>query len=397
MQRVAIVDPSDATREPLRNLLLGVDSIWLEAECARYEFFFDVIQQSMPDVVIISLDADRTKALQLIAQLAVEHSEMPILAVSSDHQTILQALQRGAKYFLTQPVVLEELLNALRRVPLRGQQGTVGVTGISPQQTTRNSMVIAILGSRGGVGCTSLAVNLGCSLAQDPGHNVALVDLDLALGDADVALDLIPDHTLADVAMNIERLDMTFLKRSLIKHEGTGLSLLAHPVQMQDIGLIHEEHLQRVLNLLRASYTHLILDLSKGLTPTDLTAMRLADIILLVAQLELSSLRNVVRMLMTLGAEEGLSDKVRVILNRVGSDFMEGDISLEKAEETVGKEIFWQVPNDAKAMIGSRNAGVPLLQHSPRCRAQVSINALAAALIGKSNGQQAPEKKRWFR
>src|SRR5947208_4187308 len=147
MQRIAIVDPLDATREPLRNLLLGVDSIWLEAECARYEFFFDVIQQSAPDVVIVSLDADRNKAMQLISQLAVEHAELPILAVSSDHQTILQALQRGAKYFLTQPVVLEELLNALRRVPTNGAtRSPIPGTSPSSQQVARNSLVIAILG-----------------------------------------------------------------------------------------------------------------------------------------------------------------------------------------------------------------------------------------------------------
>ena len=71
--------------------------------------------------------------------------------------------------------------------------------------------MIAVLGSRGGVGCTSLAVNLGATLAQDPGNNVALIDLDLALGDADVALDLMADYTLADVALNIDRLDMQFL------------------------------------------------------------------------------------------------------------------------------------------------------------------------------------------
>ena len=112
-----------------------------------------------------------------------------------------------------------------------------------------------------------------------------------------------PDYTLADVALNIERLDMTFLRRSLSKH-ACGLSLLPHPVQMEDIGLIREEHLQRVIGLLRASYTHLILDLSKSFTPTDLTALRMADVILLVAQLELTSLRNVVRMLQTLGGDE---------------------------------------------------------------------------------------------
>jgi pilus assembly protein CpaE len=382
-------------------LLLGVDSVWLEAECARYEFFFDVIHQSSPDAVIVALDADRNKALQLITQLGAEYPDMPVLAVSADDKAILQAMQRGAKFFLTQPVVLEELLAALRRLPDRGgaAHSDSAEPGSKRRAATMTSQVIAILGSRGGVGCTSLGVNLGCTLAQDPDNNVALVDLDLALGDADVALDLIPDHTLADVALNIERLDMAFLRRALIRHEATGLSLLAHPMQMQDVGLIHEDHLQRLLNLLRASYTHLVLDLSKGLTPTDLTALRMADTILLVAQLELSSLRNVVRMLLTLGTEEGLSDKVKVVMNRVGSDFLEGDISLSKAEETIGKPIFWRLPNDSKPMIGSRNAGVPLIQHAPKSKVQQSLVGLAAALTGK-NGPVEEKKKSmmdWFR
>src|SRR5262245_57762424 len=233
VQRIAIVDPSDSTREPLRNLLLGVESVWLEAECSRYEFFLDVIRQSDPDVAVIALDADHTKALQLIGQLASDHPGLPILAVSArgDGQSILQALRSGAKEFLTQPVVLEELLVALQRL----KQNRISADGTSSNGTAHvPSMVVALIGSRGGVGCTSLAVNLGCNLAQQKNHNVALIDLDLALGDADVALDLIPDYTLADVAMNIDRLDMTFLRRSLCKHS-TGLSLLPHPVQMEDI------------------------------------------------------------------------------------------------------------------------------------------------------------------
>ena len=98
VQRIAIVDPSDATREPLRNLLLGIESVWLEAECSRYEFFIDVARQSAPDLVLVTLDADHNKALQLIQQLSGEFSAMPILAVSSrgDGQSILQALRAGA-------------------------------------------------------------------------------------------------------------------------------------------------------------------------------------------------------------------------------------------------------------------------------------------------------------
>lgn len=384
MQRVAIVDPNDSTREPLKNLLLTVDSIWIDAESNRYEFFLDIVQESQPDLAIVTLDSDQSKALQLIGQLAGAFPKMSILAISgrNDGNMILQALRSGAKEFLTQSLVLEELLKVLQRL---GGETTVGPSSSS-------SVVIAVLGSRGGVGCTSLAVNLGCSLAADKNNSVALMDLDLALGDADVALDLVPTHTLADVVGDTSRLDMQFLKRALCQHS-SGLALLSRPVGIEELGLIHEDHLQRAIGLVKASKTHLVIDLSKGFMLTDYTAMRMADIILLVCQLELTSLRNTVRILLAMESEPGLTEKIRVVVNRVGSDFTEGDIGLDKATETIGKPIFWQIPNDYKAMVGARNSGVPLIQHDPKCKAQKSIMQLADALCGKTEQAAEPPKK----
>src|SRR3954454_11238434 len=105
VQRIAIVDPADATREPLRNMLLGVESVWLEAECSRYEFFPDVINQSNPDLAIVSLDADQSKDLQLGGQVVQDYPNMAIVAVSSRSDAFLQAHRSGAREFLTQPVV----------------------------------------------------------------------------------------------------------------------------------------------------------------------------------------------------------------------------------------------------------------------------------------------------
>ena len=65
--RLAIVDPNDATRSALKNLLLGIDMVWLEADASRYEFFTDVVSQTQPDIALVSLDADPTKALELVA------------------------------------------------------------------------------------------------------------------------------------------------------------------------------------------------------------------------------------------------------------------------------------------------------------------------------------------
>src|SRR5262249_46110261 len=153
----------------------------------------------------------------------------------------------------------------------------------------------------------------------------------------------------------------------------TGLSLLPHPVQMEDAALIREEHLQRVISLLRASYSHLVLDLSKSFSATDVTALRMADVILLVAQLELSSLRNVVRMLLALGNDGEMAERVRVVLNRVGG---ESDITLKKAEETIGKPVYWQLPDDAKLVAEARNEGVPLVSYAPRSKLQQSFAGL---------------------
>ena len=396
MQRIAIVDPTESTRESLRTLLLGVDFVWLEAECARYEYFFDVIQTSMPDLAIVALDGDKNKALQMIGQLSAENPRLPILTISHDHQALLMSLQKGAKYFLTHPVSLEDLLSALRRA--LGESGGPEQMQGSTTRTAGSSSMIAVLGSRGGVGTTTLAVNLAATLAADPTNAVALIDLDLALGDADIALEVsgVENISIADLARNIERLDMNFLKRAMAKHEASNLSILRHPLEISEVASIHEGHVERVLNLLKISYTHLVIDLSKSLLPTDLMALRMADLILLTAQLELSSLRNVVRLVHSLGQEDNLADKVRVVINRQGAESVEEGISKQKAEEVIGKPIFWQVPNDPKAVIASRVSGHPLVIQAPKSKAQMSISGLAQALYGKPvSSAGEPRSGKW--
>src|SRR5437867_339543 len=118
VQRIAVVDPSDESRDNLRNMLLSVESVWLEAECSRYEFFPDVIQQSTPDVAIVSLDSDQERALQLIQTLAATYPQLDIVAGScrTDGQFILQVIRSGAKEFVGLPVQFEEMLGALERL-----------------------------------------------------------------------------------------------------------------------------------------------------------------------------------------------------------------------------------------------------------------------------------------
>jgi pilus assembly protein CpaE len=382
--RIAIVDPKDATREALKSTLLGLDTIWLEAECSRYEFFSDVVGQTSPDVGFVALDSNPDKALHLIAELAKSAPKCAILAISSstDGNLILKTMRAGAKEFLTQPVKQEDLAAALQRVS-RMHLGS--------SATARGCTVIAVTGATGGVGSTSLAVNLGCSLAADSSNSVVLLDLDLCLGDADVFLDTIPEYTLSDVAQNIERLDLTLLKRSLTKHD-TGLYLLPRPVQLEDARHITTDQMARVIGLLKASFTHVIIDTSKSFGPLDLLALNEADVVLLITQLDLPCMRNVVRLVTSFKESGKLDDRIRIVVNRVGIDT--GQISLRKAKDTVGRDIFWQIPNDYRVMVEVRNNGIPLVQQAPKAAITQSINQLALALSGKLDQAADSSKSR---
>lgn len=372
--RLAIVDPNDAARDSLKSLLLGMERVWLEAECSQYDFFADVVAQTTPDVGVVAMDTDAEKALALVEELHQSAPECSILVVSgsTDGQLILRAMRAGAKEFLSLPLYPEDLAQALDRI---------GVSAVAPGKTSNSSgsTVLAIAGATGGVGTTSLAVNLGCILAEDVANSVVLVDLDLCLGDADVCLDTIPDFTLIDVAQNAGRMDFTLLKRSLTKHS-SGLFLLPRPVQLSDADEIAPEDLSKIIGLLRATFSHVILDLSKSYGAIDRVALSAADQVLLLTQLDLPCLRNIVRLMMSFNEMDNLSDKIKVLINRAGKD--DQQISFKKAQETIGREIFWQMPNDYRVMVEVRNNGIPLTEQAPKAAITQSIRKLADLLSG---------------
>ena len=388
--RIAIVDPNDTSREGLKSVLMGLDSVWLEAECSRYEFFVDVVEQTKPDIGLVAMDGDPQKAIELVTEVTAKAPECTLLVTSSstDGRLILESMRAGAKEFLTEPINAEDLSAALHRVNRQKSH-----SGDSSNQGCR---VITVSGATGGVGSSSIAVNLACSLAAEQNNSVALVDLDIALGDADVFLDTIPEYTLADVAQNVSRLDLTLLKKSLTKHS-SGLHLLPRPVQLEDAKLITPESFQRVIDLLKTSFSHVVIDTSKSFSDLDMQAIRTADDALMVTQLDLPCLRNVVRLMMTFDDDPALREKVKIVVNRVGQE--SGQISLKKAQETIGRDIYWQVPNDYRVMVEVRNNGVPLLQHAPKAGITNSICQLGDALCGKlaeEDDARDSKSRRWL-
>ncbi|MFN0198056.1 MAG: pilus assembly protein CpaE [Planctomycetaceae bacterium] len=387
--RLALVDPNDGTRSILKKMLLGVDIVWLEAESSRYEFFPDVVMQTQPDIALIALDSSPEAGLHLVSKIVHDLPHCCVLVISSSQEgsLILQAIRNGAKEFLNSPLKIDDFLAAIDRI--RSQRG-----GHDGETQAKVSQVITVCGVSGGVGCTSMGVNLACTFTQDDTNSVVIIDLDLAMGDADVWLDIIPDYTIQDVAENITRLDYSLLKRSLTKHD-TGVCLLPRPVEMEDRAPITPDELKRVVSLLKSTFSHLVLDISKSYNPLDMAALEIADSILLVTQLDLPCLRNVVRLLQFFERYEKLIQKVKVVVNRHGLD--DTQISMTKAMETIGREIFFQIPNDYRTMIESRNNGIPLIMQAPKAKLTKAFEQMALLLDGNAatvSDVEDPKKKR---
>ncbi len=349
--RVVLVVPSARSRQDLQRQLETIPEIDLVEVCHTYQGGFKRIATLSPDIAIIVLDEGFEQAIELVEQTSQSHPGVAIVpaGMSADGTTILQAVRAGAREFLPLPATSVEIVEMILRVcPRRSTRSKEG---------PRGPRVIAVTGAGGGVGCTSVAVNLATSLAKLSRRDTVLVDLDLLFGSLEESLAVIPDNSLEVVVRNLDDMDGSLLKRWLPRHP-CGLYVLPHPVSMEDAAKLAPEELQRVLELLKETFESVVIDTSKGMQVTDFLAFEMAEVILVVLQLNLNCTRNTVRMLQYLRQFEGLAEKVRLVVNRVNSPLSE--ISLKKAEELLKTEVSWQVPNATKLFRPARSQGVPI-------------------------------------
>jgi pilus assembly protein CpaE len=385
--RVILIDPNEESRDAFRRLLGGMSAIWLTEVLTSYQNPGVRAKEIGAHLTIVVLDHNPNQAIELIQGLSQADPNAVILPASrtSDSALILRAIRAGAREFLTLPTEPPELLETFNRL-LRGR--------IDSQKSREHGpKIIAITGAAGGVGCTTVAVNLATTLAANKKQEVLLLDLDLLFGSIDACLDIIPDHTLTNVIQNFERLDPMLLKRSMTRH-GSGLYVLPHPIELEDAARIDPETFGRLLGLLKAAFDTVVIDASKGLQSADFIAYEIADVILVVTQLELVVLRNTSRLITLFRQAERLADRVKLVANRVGSN--ETEISALKAEETLKMPISWQIPNAHKPFQMARIKGVPLSEVAQGSRPHQVFLEMARSLRPVAEDESARPRKGFF-
>jgi pilus assembly protein CpaE len=369
--RVILADPTDDSRETLQRLIGGVGELWLAEACVSYQAAAKRVAEVRPDLVIVVIDNNPEQAIGLIQTIVQGSPGVVVLPASRLHDTalILRVIRSGAREFLTLPAGPDELLESVNRLITKGKDRHT--------ETDTGPQIITITAASGGVGCTSLAVNLATTLAKTSPSESILVDFDLMFGSVDACLDLVTDNTLQGIVQNIDRLDLTLLKRSLTQHPSK-LFLLPHPIAMEESAKLDPDALRRVLMMLKAAFPTVVIDTSKGLQSSDFLAFEMSDIILMVVQLDLTCLRNTARLLHLFHQFDGLVERTRLVVNRIGSH--ESEISVKKAEETLRMPVSWQIPNATKAFHTARAKGVPIDEVAPGSKAHQSILEIARVL-----------------
>jgi len=338
------------------------------------------------DILVIEIGEDFKNDCHIVNSLLGTGSVKDVFLVSShvEPEMLLQAMRSGAREFFPLPVKREEIINALLKFKERHKNV------IFSEKNKKRGKIINIIGSKGGIGTTTIAVNFATSLLGllDSHKSVALIDMNLLLGEIPLFLDIESAFNWGEIAKNISRLDSTYLMSILSKHP-SGLYILPSPTRLDGVNLATPGIIEKLLRLMRKDFDYVVIDSGQSLDEISLKVLELSDTVLINSILSLPCLINVKRLIDTfkkLGYPS--DDEIRVIVNRYHKNSV---ISLKDAEKGIGKRVFWQIPNDFQTTISAINQGKTLLAIAPKAEITQNIRELASKFTRQTDIQK--EKK----
>jgi pilus assembly protein CpaE len=324
----------------------------------------------LPQLVIIEMDTDQTKTFSRLQAIrsASPATAIFVTASSTDTHVLLNVLRAGVQEFLPQPLQKEDLCRALARFEERFKD--------SQPLPSKTGKLINVLGSKGGVGTTTIAVNLAVSLREvNPHNSVVLVDLNLQCGDVALFLDIEPTHTFGDIMSDPSRLDETFVTSTLSRH-ASGLHFLPSADRVEEISELTLESLERSLELLQSLFDYVILDSGHLLDDIAMTTLNRPSTLLLVSTLMLPVVRHTKRLVTFLSELNFPAENLKIIINRYKSKH---EISLRDFENSLQQKPFCLIPNDYATASNSINKGRTLSSIRKRAKITKSIKKIAMA------------------
>jgi pilus assembly protein CpaE len=398
--RILIVDDVAETRENLRKLLSFAPDMEVVGAAASGEEGIEMAKQFQPHIILMDINMpgmDGIAATEVILQ-EVPMTQVVVLSVQGESDYLRRAMLAGARDFLTKPPSGDELMGTIRQVyetgkkraavvapTQRGHQATMPTTG--DKQKHRGD-VIAVYSPKGGVGCTTVAVNLAIALQQQIGtsQKVGLLDANFQFGDVGVMLNLTASRSIADLVAQLDAIDDDMLSSALSAH-GTGIKVLLAPphpeaaetlmVPSSDGGMGGVSALRPVLDLMRQEFDVIIVDLWSRVDDMTLSILDAAALIVLVVTPTIPSIKSA-RLFLEVASKLGYpTNNIALVVNR--ADRRSGIRAEQIAQALI--PVAAQIPLDDQAVMAATNRGVPFALQDPNRPIAQGIRELAENVV----------------
>jgi pilus assembly protein CpaE len=363
---VLLLTPHDPYEQRVRGALgpsvevQRIDALVL-GEDPRYAVPMIIEHYGDPEVVFIGPEIDVQYALDYAYEFDLQRPDVSVIVVAPASADVLgEALHAGVRDVVDPLSGDDRILDAYKRATEAASRARSRVSA-DERGADPGGRVIAVVSPKGGSGKTTVSTNLAVGLANAAPGQVAIVDLDLQFGDVATALQLMPEHNIADAARAVSTLDTMSLK-VLLTHHTLDFYALCAPDSPAEGERVSATQTGSILKLLQHEFRYTVIDTAAGLGEQTLTALEAATDVVLICAMDVPGVRSFRTMLHTLD-EIGMTTALRqVVLTRADSRV---GLNVEDIERTVGRSIDVTIPS-TRAVPLSINQGTPILQSDQR-------------------------------
>lgn len=398
MIKVLIVDDIPETRDHLTRLLGLEREIDVAGTAGSGEEAIRLAMELRPDVIVMDINMpglDGIAASEMISQ-RMPTSPIIMMSVHGEAEHMKRAMLAGAREFLVKPFSADEFATSIKRVFERETTRREGMKPAAESGTpaaqaaagnAEDHQVVAVFSPKGGAGRTTIATNLALAIMRETGQRVVLVDANLQFGDVGVLLNLNPKNRSVIDAVEGGEPDADIIDSVLIEHS-TGIRVLLAPPAPESADLVTPVFLRKIVDQLRTTHDWVVVDLPSGLNDHSLTVLDAADQIVVIAALEITTIKNVRLFLEVADQLEYERSKIRLVLNR--SDTAQG-IRVGDVEASIRRPIDGTIVSDGRLAVLAVNRGVPFVVSHPESPLSRDVIALARTLIGEPS-TTSPDK-----
>ena len=399
--RVLVVDDIPETRDHLTKLLGFESDIDVVGSAASGREALEMAARLTPDVILMDINMPDMDGIAATEQLssAVPGAAVVMMSVQGEADYLRRSMLAGAREFLVKPFSSDELTASIRQVNARERDkasrmaitsqaaaAAAGATGKRTGEAGEPGLIVAVFSPKGGVGRTTVAVNLAVAAATELGKKVVLMDGSFQFGDVGVLLNLNPkSKSIADLIPELDVGELDSIDTFLIDHSA-GIRVLLAPPSPETAEMITANGVKKVLETLRRDHDLVVVDCTSYFNDTTLAILDAADVILTMLSLEITSIKNM-RLFLEVAEQLGYeAGKVRLILNRADSAL---GIRVTDVENSIGRKVDETIVSDGRSVVYALNRGVPFFLSNKEAQVSQDILRLART-VTSSDRTSAP-------